>query len=116
MRNLLKEYKNKVQEKLNFIRTLSGKTKDETLGFYGVAGTSNIFSWISELGERPVAVFDSDSTTWGKRFGGVPCRVQSPEKLPSIKNIVPVPFRLQGEIAEYLEARKEKNFRVHRLY
>ena len=116
MRNLLKEYKNKVQEKLNFIRTLSGKTKDETLGFYGVAGTSNIFSWISELGERPVAVFDSDSTTWGKRFGGVPCRVQSPEELASIKNIVPVPFRLQGEIAEYLEARKEKNFRVHRLY
>ena len=92
------------------------KRKEKTLGFYGVAGTSNIFSWIPDLKDRPVAVFDSDSNTWGKPFGGVPCLVQSPESLDSVENIIPAPFRLHDEIVKYIEGRKVKNLRVYPLY
>ena len=116
LRNLLKGYQRKVTEKLDYIRALSKKTKEKTLGFYGVAGTSNIFSWIPDLKDNPVAVFDSDSNTWGKPFGGVPCLVQPPKDLDSVENIIPAPFRLHDEIAKYIEGRKVKNLRVHPLY
>tara|TARA_Y100001934_G_scaffold282087_1_gene394348 strand:- start:3558 stop:4760 length:1203 start_codon:yes stop_codon:yes gene_type:complete len=116
LRNLLKGYQRKVAEKLDYIRALSIKTKEKTLGFYGVAGTSNIFSWIPELKENPVAVFDSDSNTWGKAFGGIPCLVQPPEELHSVENIIPAPFRLHDEIAKYIESKKVKNLTVHPLY
>ena len=116
LRNLLKGYQRKVAEKLDYIRALSKKRKEKTLGFYGVAGTSNIFSWIPDLKDRPVAVFDSDSNTWGKPFGGVPCLVQSPKSLDSVENIIPAPFRLHDEIVKYIEGRKVKNLRVYPLY
>ena len=63
LRNLLKGYQRKVAEKLDYIGALSEKTQEKTLGFYGVAGTSNIFSWIPGLKDSPVAFFDSDSNT-----------------------------------------------------
>ena len=112
MQNLLKGYQKKVAEKLDYIRTLSDQTKGETLGFYGVAGTSNIFSWIPELEERKVAVFDSDSCTWRKRFGGVPCSVQPPEELDTVGNVIPVPFRLQNVISISIEDRKIENLKI----
>ena len=71
---------------------------------------------LPELKGKPVAVFDSDSNTWGKPFGGVPCLVQPPENLDSVENIIPVPFRLHDEIAKYIEGRKVENLRVHPLY
>jgi hypothetical protein len=108
LRNLLKGYQRKVTEKLDYIGTLSKKTKDKNLGFYGVAGTSNIFSWIPGLKDSPVAVFDSGSNTWGKPFGGVPFLVQSPKSLDSVENIIPAPFRLHDEIVKYIEGRKIK--------
>jgi len=116
LRNLLKGYQKKVLEKLDFIRKLSKCTKDKTLGFYGVAGTSNIFSWLPELKNNRVSVFDSDSTTWGKAFGGVPCLVKSPEELNSVENVIPAPFRLHDEIAKYIVGREVKNLKVHPLY
>jgi 2-polyprenyl-3-methyl-5-hydroxy-6-metoxy-1,4-benzoquinol methylase len=116
LRILLTDYQRKVAEKLDYIRALLEKTKEKTLGFYGVAGTSNIFSWIPELKNNKVEVFDSDSNTWGKPFGGVPCLIQSPENLNYVDNIIPAPFRLHDEIAEYIEGRKVENLTVHRLY
>ena len=115
-RDLVIDYQRKVTKNLDYIRTLSDQAKEATLGFYGVAGTANIFSWIPELLERPMAVFDSDSFTWRKQFGGVPCLVQSPEELDTIENVIPVPFRLQNVISKSIEDRKIKNLKVHRLY
>ena len=116
MQSLLKDYQKKVSEKLDYIRAISDNAKKETLGFYGVAGTANIFSWIPELKERSVAVFDSDSFTWEKRFGGVPSLVQSPEELSAVENVIPVPFRLHDVIAKSIEDRKVENLKIHRLY
>ena len=116
MQSLLKDYQKKVSEKLDYIRAISDNAKKETLGFYGVAGTANIFSWIPELRERSVAVFDSDSFTWEKRFGGVPSLVQSPEELSAVENVIPVPFRLHDVIAKSIEDRKIENLKIHRLY
>jgi len=116
MQSLLRNYQKKVSEKLDYIRALSDHAKKETLGFYGVAGTSNIFSWIPELLERPVAVFDSDSFTWEKRFGGVPSLVQPPEELNIIENVIPVPFRLHDVIVKSIEDRKIENLKIHSLY
>lgn len=116
IRNLLKSYKAKVVEKLNFVRELSDREKGQTLGFYGVAGISNIFSWIPELKEKGVAVFDSDSATWGKQFGGVPCLVRPPEELDAVENVIPAPFRLHDEILRFLESKKGEQLKVHRFY
>jgi SAM-dependent methyltransferase len=116
IRSLFKDYQRKVQDKLDYIKNLSDRLKGEPLGFYGVAGTPNIFSWIPDLRERPVAVFDSDSSTWGKHFGGVPCSVQPPANLNTIEHIIPSPFRLHDEIAKYIEGHNGKNLKIHRLY
>jgi len=63
-----------------------------------------------------VAVFDSDSFTLEKRFGGVPSLVQPPEELSTIENISPVPFRLHDVITKSIEDRKIENLKIHRLY
>ena len=115
-RKLLMAYKDKVNKKLNYIRGISNETGKKALGFYGVAGSSNIFSWISQLSERPCAVFDSDSSTWGKAYGGIPVSVQPPRMLSTVSDIIVVPYRLQGEIVQFLQAQHGGSLRIHKLY
>lgn len=115
-RKLLMEYKDKINKKLNYIGDISSQIGKKTLGFYGVAGSSNIFSWISQLWERPCAVFDSDSTTWGKAYGGIPVCVQSPRGLSSVSDIIVAPYRLQEEIFQFLQKQNNGSLRIHKLY
>ena len=115
IRKLLVKYQEKLNDKLNIIHRALKKSKSKPLGFYGVAGCINIFSWLPVLFERPCAVFDSDSLTWGKSYGGIPCPVMSPQRLNEVTDVISVPFRLQEEIVSII-AEKEPSVNIHRLY
>ena len=49
IRKLLVKYQEKLNDKLNIIHRALKKSKSKPLGFYGVAGCINIFSWLPVL-------------------------------------------------------------------
>ena len=112
---LADSYKSKVDEKLSFVSNLAFKARAKPIGFYGVAGMPNFFSWIAGLADREIEVFDSDSALWGRKCGGVPFVVRSPSELKMVEEILPVPFRLQKDINLFLKG-LPLGLDVHMLY
>ena len=115
-KNLLIEYKEKVLGKLNLIQEISEGSKKKPLGFYGVAGAANIFSWLPELSKRECICYDSDSITWGKRYGGIPSTIKSPNLLCESDDIIVIPYRLQEEIYRLLKQENGTSPKIHKLY
>lgn len=112
---LAEAYGSMVDEKLLFVSKLVSKFRPKPLGLYGVAGMSNFFSWITGLADKDIEIFDSDSALWGKRCGGVPFEVRPPSELKMAAEVLPVPFRLQKDIALFLKE-LPLGLDVHLLY
>ncbi len=113
---LLQQYARKIDHHLQHLHETIHGWRGEPWGFYGVAALSNIYSWLPELAEIPHWIFDSDSQTWDKKFGGIPVAVTDPRHLTRIKHIIPAPFRLQGEITNILKSKNQPGLDVHPLY
>jgi len=114
--DMVKSYSSLVEININKIKQLLHDPSN-IIGLYGVnCSLPNIFSWISELNERKVYIFDSDSLKWDKYFSGVPNKIYPPQKMNLANKVVIVPYRLQEEIYSFLLEKKYSTLEIIKLY
>lgn len=117
IRRMVKDYGQKLKTALNRIESAFSDKKEDAIGFYGVnCALGNIFSWVPGLKEIRPQVFDSDSGKWGKAFGGVPGTVLPPAEINRVRQIIPVPYRLQDIITRYIRTLGAQDLEILKLY
>jgi len=113
---LTDSYSKRVDLKLNKINSIT-EIQNGSIGLYGInCSMPNIFSWIPDLRNRKIFIYDSDSLKWNKYFSGVPFSVNPPEKLDLVDKVLVVPYRLQEEIYTFLLKKAHSNTEIIKLY
>ncbi len=113
---LVEDFSRKVDENLHRVRDIVNRS-DGATGFYGVNGSlPNIFSWLPELADEAIMIFDGDQFKWNRRFSGVPFPVSPPCLLNRTSDVLIVPFRLQEIIHDEISKSLPSSIWIHRLY
>jgi len=116
IQQLAASYSMLIEKRLNKILEIT-ENQNNSIGFYGINCTMpNIFSWIPELHDRKILIYDSDSLKWNRYFSGVPFIVNSPDKLNLVDKVIVVPYRLHEEIFTFLLENNFSKAEVIKLY
>ncbi|MBI9079237.1 MAG: class I SAM-dependent methyltransferase [Pseudodesulfovibrio sp.] len=116
LKALANEYVASMQDKFDFIREIVRRSEGK-VGLYGAnCAMANIFSWMTDIDESKLMVFDGDPKKQGKYYSGIPLKIHAPADLCHVDDVIVVPYRLQDQIISYLTHTHPISATVHRLY